>query len=214
MEPKDSFINSVLLGLEPMQPLVPYIEENLPLPANAAEALPDLTPTQELDMRVRTIKLISDLTGQPLIPTEKDKDEAEQMAKKMMEDPDLRPEYTLHSDEFAAYLSGLVYRSNGSIVKELSDLKQYVVNKLVFEIEHAKDNKVRMQAVTKLGEVDGVDAFKKRSEITHQVKPIEEVEKELLTVLEGIEYSVLDDKTTPLDTENYELPAPDAATDA
>jgi hypothetical protein len=42
-----------------------------------------------------------------------------------------------------------------------------------------------------LGEVDGIDAFKKRSEITHIIKPIEEVEKELLSVLEGIEYSVV-----------------------
>jgi hypothetical protein len=197
-----------------MHTLVPYIEENIPLPANAAEALPDLTPTQELDMRVRTIKLISDLTNQPIIPTEKDKDEAEKMAKKMMEDPELRPEYTLHSDEFTAYLSGLVYRSNGSIVKELADLKQYVINKLVYEIEHSKDSKVKMQAVAKLGEVDGVDAFKKRSEITHQIKPIEEVEKELLTVLEGIEYSVIEDKTAPLDSADSEISDQNASIDA
>lgn len=197
-----------------MQTLVPYIEENLPLPADAAEALPDLTPAQELNMRVKTIKLISDLTGQPIVPTEKDKDEAEKMARKMMEDPDMRPEYALHSDEFTAYLSGLVYRSNGSIVKELADLKQYVINKLVYEVEHAKDSKIRMQAVTKLGEVDGVDAFKKRSEITHKVLPIEEVEKELLTVLEGIEYSVIDDKIEQLNPEDYALPDPNAATDA
>lgn len=50
-----------------------------------------------------------------------------------------------------------------------------------------------MGGLSKLGEVDGVDAFKKRSETTHIVKPIEEVEKELLSVLEGIEYKVLDD---------------------
>jgi hypothetical protein len=41
--------------------------------------------------------------------------------------------------------------------------------------------------------VDGVDAFKKRSETTHIIKPIEEVEKELLSVLEGIEYKVIDE---------------------
>jgi hypothetical protein len=197
-----------------MQTLVPYIDETVPLPANAAEALPDLTPAQELNMRVRTIKLISDLTGQPIIPTEQDKDAAEQMAKKMMEDPDLRPEYSMHSDEFTAYLSGLVYRSNGAIVKELSDLKNYVINKLVVEIETTKDPKLRVQAVSKLGEIDGVDAFKKRSEITHQVKPIEEVEKELLQVLEGIEYSVVDDKTPEINPDDYLLPDQNAATDA
>jgi hypothetical protein len=197
-----------------MQTLVPYIDETIPLPANAAEALPDLTPVEELNMRVRTIKLISDLTGQPIIPTEEDKDAAEEMAKKMMEDPELRPEYAMHSDEFTAYLSGLVYRSNGAIVKELSHLKNYVINKLVVEIETTKDPKLRIQSVTKLGEIDGVDAFKKRSEITHQVKPIEEVEKELMQVLEGIEYSVVDEKTPDINPDDYLLPDQNAATDA
>ena len=197
-----------------MQTLVPYIDETIPLPANAAEALPDLTPVEELNMRVRTIKLISDLTGQPIIPTEKDKDAAEEMARKMMEDPELRPEYAMHSDEFTAYLSGLVYRSNGAIVKELSHLKNYVINKLVVEIETTKDPKLRIQSVTKLGEIDGVDAFKKRSEITHQVKPIEEVEKELMQVLEGIEYSVVDEKTPDINPDDYLLPDQNAATDA
>ena len=197
-----------------MQTLVPYIDENIPLPANAVEALPDLTPAEELSMRVRTIKLISDLTSQPIIPTEQDKDEAEAMARKMMEDPEARPEYSLHSDEFTAYLSGLVYRSNGAIVKELSDLKNYVINKLVYEIEHTKDNKIKMQAVAKLGEIDGVDAFKKRTETTHIVKPIEEVEKELLSVLEGIEYSVVGDKTDDINPNDYLLTDQNAATDA
>jgi hypothetical protein len=186
----------------------------VPLPANAAEALPDLTPAQELNMRVRTIKLISDLTGQPIIPTEKDKDAAEEMARKMMEDPDMRPEYALHSDEFTAYLSGLVYRSNGAIVKELSDLKNYVINKLVYEIEHTKDNKLKMQAVAKLGEIDGVDAFKRRTETTHIVKPIEEVEKELLQVLEGIEYSVVDDNNGDINPDDYLLPDETAPTNS
>jgi hypothetical protein len=197
-----------------MQTLVPYIEDNVPLPANAAEALPELTPAEELSMRVRTIKLVSDLTGQPIIPTDEEKDAAEEMARKMMEDPDARPEYALHSDEFTAYLSGLVYRSNGAIVKELSDLKNYVINKLVYEIEHTKDNKLKMQAVAKLGEVDGVDAFKRRTETTHLVKPIEEVEKELLQVLEGIEYSVVDDNNGDINPEDYLLPDETAPTNS
>lgn len=196
-----------------MQTLVPYIEDNIPLPASAAEALPDLTPAEELSMRVRTIKLVSDLTGQPIIPTDEEKDAAEEMARKMMEDPDMRPEYALHSDEFTAYLSGLVYRSNGAIVKELSDLKNYVINKLVYEIEHTKDNKLKMQAVAKLGEIDGVDAFKRRTETTHIVKPIEEVEKELLQVLEGIEYSVVDDNNGDINPDDYLLPDETASTD-
>jgi hypothetical protein len=76
-------------------------------------------------------------------------------------------------------------------VEELSDLKLYVVNKLFEAAEQADDLKVRINALKALGEVDGIDAFKKRSEITHIIKPIEEVEKELLQVLEGIEYTVV-----------------------
>jgi vacuolar-type H+-ATPase subunit I/STV1 len=92
-----------------------------------------------------------------------------------------------------AFLAGLVAQSNCAIVDDLSELKLYVVNKLVYEVEHAENSKTRIQAITKLGEVDGVDAFKKRSEVTHIIKPIEEVEKELLSVLEGIEYTVIDE---------------------
>jgi hypothetical protein len=43
-----------------------------------------------------------------------------------------------------------------------------------------------------LGEIDGVDAFKKRSEVTHKHMSIEEVEKELLQTLENLEDKVID----------------------
>jgi len=43
-----------------------------------------------------------------------------------------------------------------------------------------------------LGEVDGVDAFKKRSEITHKVQTIEEVETELFTILNTLEDQITD----------------------
>jgi hypothetical protein len=77
-------------------------------------------------------------------------------------------------------------------VEELSDFKMYVVNKLVMEVENAKDSKTRISAIAKLGEVDGVDAFKKRTEITHKVQTIEEVEKELLDTLGALENRVID----------------------
>lgn len=74
--------------------LVPEIDENIPLPANAAEALPELSAEAEIQMRARTIKLISDLTGIPLVPTEQDKDEAEKLARQMIEDPKKRIEFS------------------------------------------------------------------------------------------------------------------------
>lgn len=172
--------------------LIPEIDENIPLPANAADALPDLTPEAEIDMRARTIKLISDLTNTPLCPDENDISVAKEIATQHLANPKTRIDYSKYPNETMAYLAGMVAQSNCSIVDDLSELKLYVVNKLVYEAEHADNSKTRIQAVIKLGEVDGVDAFKKRSEVTHVVKSIEEVEKELLSVLEGIEYKVLE----------------------
>jgi hypothetical protein len=98
-----------------------------------------------------------------------------------------------------AYLAGLIQQSNCSLVDELSELKNYVINKLVYEVEHATSGKERIAALTKLGEVDGVDAFKRRTEMTVQIKPIEEVEKELMSVLDGIEYRVVGEKSAATD---------------
>lgn len=186
-----------------MQTFVPEIEDNIPLPANATEAMPDLTPHEELNMRARTIKLIADLNETPITPTEEDQDVAGALAKQMMQDPKMRPDYAKYPNEVMAYLAGMVAQTQCSLVDELSDLKMYVINKLIFEIENAKDAKTRVAALTKLGEVDGVDAFKKRSEVTMKVLPIEEVEKELLNTLESIEYHVIDDVPAELsgDTE-------------
>jgi hypothetical protein len=86
-----------------------------------------------------------------------------------------------------AYLAGLIAQTNVSLVDELSDLKMYVVNKLIFEVENAPDSKTRITALSKLGEVDGVDAFKRRTEMTVQIKPMAEVEKELLEALNVLE---------------------------
>jgi hypothetical protein len=86
----------------------------------------------------------------------------------------------------------MVAQSNCMIVEELSDLKLYVVNKLVSEVENAKDAKARIAALAKLGEVDGVDAFKKRSEMTVKVQTIEEVERELIETLNMLEDQVVD----------------------
>ena len=178
--------------MDSMLVLVPDIDEAIPLPANAAEALPELTREEEIQMRARTIKLISDLTGTAIIPSKENVDEAEELARQMMDDPKKRIEFSKYPNETMAYLAGLIQQSNCALVEDLSELKMYVVNKLLYEVEHANSAKERIQALTKLGEVDGVDAFKKRSEVTMQIKPIEEVEKELLSVLEGVEYTVVE----------------------
>ena len=175
-----------------MDELVPHIEENIPLPQNAKEAFPDLSPAEELQMRANVIKLMSDLTGQQISPTKDNATEAAELARQMTSDPKFRPEFAKYPNETLAFLAGMVAQMNVSIVEELSDLKLYVVNKLVFEVEHAKDTKARLTAIRSLGEVDGVDAFKKRSEVTHRILSSEEVEKELLETLQSLEDKVID----------------------
>jgi hypothetical protein len=173
-------------------PLVPNIEENIPLPDNAKDAFPELTPAQELEMRANVVKLMSDLTGAVLSPTSDNMDQAKQLARDMITDSRHRPDFAKYPNETLALLAGMVAQMNVSIVEELSDFKMYVVNKLVQEVENARDPKVRLTAIAKLGEVDGVDAFKKRTEITHKIQTIEEVEKELLETLGALENRAID----------------------
>lgn len=175
-----------------MNVIVPNIDEDIPLPASALEALPDLSPQEELEMRARTIKLIADLNNTPIEPSPEHMDTAREVAKQMMHNPAHRPEFAKYPNEVMAYLAGMVAQSNCMIVEELSDLKLYVVNKLVAEIENAKDAKARITALSKLGEVDGVDAFKKRTEVTHKIQTLEEVEKELIETLNMLEDQVVD----------------------
>ena len=172
--------------------IMPYIEENIPLPKNASDAFPDLSPSEELTMRANVVKLMSDLTGTVLAPTQENADQAREIARSMISDPTLRPDFSKYPNETLAMLAGMVAQMNVSIVEELSDLKMYVVNKLVAEIESAKDAKTRVAALSKLGEIDGVDAFKKRSEVTHKIMSIEEVEKELLDTLTKLEDKAID----------------------
>lgn len=180
-----------------MQPLIPDIEENLALPANAAEAMPTLSAHEEIEMRARTIKLISDLSDQPIVPDESDSASAQELAVEIIKNPKAKLDLSKYPNETIAFLAGMVAETNHMIVDDLAELKLFVVNKLMQEYTVAPDSKTRIQALTKLGEIDGVDAFKKRSEVTHVIKPIEEVEKELLQVLEGIEYKVVGEEPSP-----------------
>jgi hypothetical protein len=145
-----------------------------------------MTPKEELEVRARTIKLISDLQGKPIHPTEQDKDQARVLAKKMVEDPRGHIQFSNYKNETLAYLAGMVSQYDQMIVKDLADLKVFVVNKLVEQTESGSAKDV-IAALKALGEVDGVDAFKRRSEVTVQIKPIDQVEKDLLAKLEKLE---------------------------
>ena len=108
------------------------------------------------------------------------------MAKQIANDPSAHIEFGNYRNETLAYLAGMVASYDQMLVKELADYKLYVVNKLV-EQSANPDPKLSYPAIKALGEVDGVDAFKKRTETTIKIKPIDEVEKDLLERLEKLE---------------------------
>ena len=76
-------------------------------------------------------------------------------------------------------------------MQELAELKKYVVNQLVAESTDTNP-KIRLAALRAIGEVDGVDAFKRRTEITHKTQTLEEVEQELLEKLAKLEKRTID----------------------
>ena len=172
--------------------IIPHIEENIPLPVGATEAFPELTPKEELDARARTITLLAELNGNPLTPTTANIEQAKEIATQMVSDPKYRPEYKNYPNETLAYLAGMVTQMNVALVDDLAEFKMYVVNKLVHEVEHAPDAKSRLTALKAFGEVDGVEAFQKRSEVTGKVQSIEEVEKELLSTLSSLKNKAID----------------------
>jgi len=172
--------------------IVPPMEEDIPLPKNAQEAMPHLTLEQELQMRANTIKLLSDLSGNPIEPTEEQKTDAIGLARQMMENPGVQFDLTKYPNETMAFLAGLVAETKFNIVDDLAELKMFVINGLVKEAATGKDAKTRLSALSKLGEVDGVDAFKKKTEVTVKHQSMEEVEDELLKVLSSIKGRVIE----------------------
>ena len=171
---------------------VPIIEDMIPLPKNAREALPELTPHQELQARTNTIKLISDIMGESIETTPEQAMDAGKIAKEMMDNPAIRPEFDKYPNETMAYLAGLVAQTNCMVVKELADFKLHIVNRLLQEAETAKNSKDRLMALVKLGEIDGVDAFKKKTEITHITKSGKELEEELKKTIEELKGKIIE----------------------
>ena len=184
---------SPISGVHPlssMDDFIPEVDENVPLPASALEAMPPLSAMEEVEMRGRTLKMLSDLTGKPIEPTQFHRGQAVEVVKHVVENKtDLN--LTQYPNETMAYLAGMVAQYDHMIVRELADLKLYVVNKLLAETDNP-DGKIRLPAIKALGEIDGVDAFKRRTEVTHKTQPIEEVERELLETLQKAKSRAID----------------------
>ena len=140
--------------------VVPHIEDNVPLPKNAREALPDLSPQEEL-------------------------------AQEMMKNPELRPDFGTYPNETIAYLAGLVSQTSHMVAKDLADIKLTVLNRLLEEAFSAKNSRERISALKAVGEIDGVDAFKKKTEVTHINKSGEELEKELKKTIDELKGKII-----------------------
>lgn len=163
--------------------MMPHIEQNIPIPKNAREALPDLTNEEEVEMLANTIKLISDLTGEEIQATQEDVDEAKSVIKTMIKEPNTKIQYKKYKNATLASLAGMVAELDAQVVDELKDLKTFVVNGLIREATTADKPKERITALRAIGDIDGVDAFKKHTEVVHKNMSMDDIETRLQTLV-------------------------------
>lgn len=164
--------------------MYPNIDENIPIPKNAREALPDLTNEEEVEMLANTVKLISDLTGQQIQATQDDVNEAKTVIEAMIKKPQDKLQLKKYKSPVLASLAGMVAELNSDkLVEDLKELKTFVVNGLIKEATTADKPKERITALRAIGEVDGVDAFKKHTEVVHKNMSMDDIESRLQTLV-------------------------------
>ena len=184
--------------------VVPHIEDNIPIPKSAREALPNLSPQEELEARTNTIKMLADIQDENIEPSKENMEEAEILAEEMMSNPELKPDFGNYPNETIAYLAGMVAQTSHMVAKDLADIKLTVLNGLLQEATMAKSSRERIAALKAVGEIDGVDAFKKKTEITHINKSGDELEKELMKTINELRGKVV--RTTEIiDVEDIEV---------
>lgn len=172
--------------------VMPAIDRDVKVPTNAREAIPPMTTEEELRVRSTTIKTIADLNGEDIQPSREHQEQAKELAREMMTNKKLKPEFGIYPNETMAFLAGLVGQTNCMIVEELADLKLFVVNNFVQLVAMAKNDRDKIAALRAIGEIDGVDAFKKKTEITHITKSGDDLEKELLATIEQLKGSIVE----------------------
>ena len=184
--------------------VVPHIEDDIPIPKSAREALPNLSPQEELEARTNTIKMLADIQDENIEPSQDNMEEAEILAEEMMSNPELKPDFGNYPNETIAYLAGMVAQTSHMVAKDLADIKLTVLNGLLQEATMAKSSRERIAALKAVGEIDGVDAFKKKTEITHINKSGDELEKELMKTINELRGKVV--RTTEIiDVEDVEV---------
>lgn len=181
--------------------IIPHLEENISLPRNARDALPDLTNEEELEMLTNTMRLLSDITGQPIQATKEDVAEAKTVITAMTKEPQTKLQLKKYKNGTLASLAGMVAELDAQVVDDLKDLKTFVVNGLIKEAATAEKSKERITALRAIGEVDGVDAFKKTTEVIHKSMSLDDIEDKLRTLVNKIEKRIEDKKTEVIDAE-------------
>ena len=158
------------------------IETDIEIPAPTQSLLPDLSEKEEVMLRGKTAKLLSELTDNPLVVAQQHRDDAKAL---LRNEGNIQPVLPKYPNETIAYLAGLVTEYDRMVVNDLAELKLFVVNKLIEE-SNGKNPKDRITALRALGDIDGIDAFKKRTEITVNEKSTQEIEKELMQKLDNL----------------------------
>jgi hypothetical protein len=181
--------------------IIPHLEENISLPRNARDALPELSNEEELEMIANTIKLMSDLTGKPIQTTKEDIAEAKTVAETMIKHPETKIQLKKYKNSMLASLAGMVAELDAHVVDDLKDLKTFVVNGLIKEAATAEKSKERITALRAIGEVDGVDAFKKTTEVIHKNMSLDDIEDKLRTLVSRIEKRVQEKEPEVIDAE-------------
>ena len=165
-----------------MKPIEPLIEKGFNIPTPSQNLLADLSEKEEVLIRGNTAKLLSDLSDKPLVVAKQHRDDAKALLRNEENIQSVLPKYP---NETIAYLAGLVTEYDRMVVNDLAELKLFVVNKLIEET-NGKNPKDRISALRALGDVDGIDAFKKRTEVTVNQKSTEDIEKELMQKLDNL----------------------------
>ena len=181
--------------------IYPHIEENIPIPKNVREALPDLSNQEEIEMLANTVKLISDLTGQQIEATQEDIDEAKTVIKTIIKEPQTKLQIKKYKNSTLAALAGMVAELDAQVVDDLKDLKTFVINGLIKEATTSDKAKERITALRAIGEVDGVDAFKKHTEVVHKNMSMDDIEYRLKTLVNKLQKR-LDEKVVQGETVN------------
>ena len=167
--------------------MYPNVDDNVPIPKSAREALPELTNEEEIEMVGNTIKLISDLTGQPIEATQADIDEAKTVMETIIKEPQTKLQLKKYKNSTLASLAGMVESLNADVVDDLKDLKKFVINGLIKEATMSDKSKERITALRAIGEVDGVDAFKKHTEVVHKSMSMDDIEGRLQVLVSKLQ---------------------------